>query len=68
MRAATVARARRWAPNRSTSAVGPGELAIPAIRGVGGGVIYFIDGKSELAKVWEIEFEPVDDAGGRMPG
>ena len=27
-------------------------------------MIYFIDGKSELAKVWEIEFEPVNDAGG----
>ena len=39
----------RWAPSRSSSAVGPGELEIPAIRGVGGGVIYFIDGKSELA-------------------
>ena len=25
--------------------VGPGELPIPAIRGVGGGVIYFIDGR-----------------------
>src|SRR3546814_18190066 len=34
---------------------GPGELAIPAIRGVGGGVIYFIDGS--LAEVWDIEFQ-----------
>src|SRR3546814_18266642 len=33
----------------------PGELAIPAIRGVGGGVIYFIDGS--LAEVWDIEFQ-----------
>ena len=47
---------------------GPGELAIPAIRGVGGGVIYFIDGKSELGRVWEIEFEPLGEDAGRAPG
>ena len=45
---------------------GPGELAIPAIRGVGGGVIYFLDDKSELARVWDIEFEPID--GGPQSG
>ena len=45
----------------SSSRSGPGELTIPAIRGVGGGVIYFIDDKSELASVWEIEFRPVAD-------
>ena len=42
--------------------VAEGELKIPAIRGVGGGVIYFIDDKSDLARVWDIEFVPVDDA------
>ena len=62
--AATVARARALGAEPFEQRHGPGELAIPAIRGVGGGVIYFIDGKSELAHVWEIEFEPVDDAGG----
>ena len=41
--------------------VGPGELTIPAIRGVGGGVIYFIDQSPELAKVWETEFVPAAD-------
>lgn len=39
--------------------VAPGELAIPAVRGVGGGVIYFLDDHSDLAKVWDIEFEPL---------
>ncbi|WP_338720457.1 TIM barrel protein [Devosia sp. XK-2] len=39
--------------------VAPGELTIPAVRGVGGGVIYFLDDHSDLAKVWEIEFEPL---------
>lgn len=61
--AATVARARALGAEPFEQRHGPDELAIPAIRGVGGGVIYFIDGKSELAKVWEIEFEPVADAG-----
>lgn len=39
--------------------VAPGELAIPAVRGVGGGIIYFLDDHSDLAKVWDIEFEPL---------
>ena len=47
--AATVARARALGAEPFEQRHGPGELAIPAIRGVGGGVIYFIDGKSELA-------------------
>jgi 4-hydroxyphenylpyruvate dioxygenase len=37
--------------------VGLGELDIPAIRGLGGSLIYFTDPKSELARLWEIEFE-----------
>ena len=60
--AATVARARALGAEPFAQPVGPGELSIPAIRGVSGGLIYFIDGKSELAKVWDIEFvaEPGD--------
>ncbi len=54
--AATVARARALGAEPFEQTHGPGELSIPAIRGVGGGVIYFIDGKSDLARVWEIEF------------
>ena len=34
-----------------------GELDIPAVRGVGGSLIYFLDSKSELSQVWEIEFD-----------
>lgn len=40
-------------------AVGPGELQIPAVRGLGGSLIYFIDPKSDLGRVWDIEFKPV---------
>jgi 4-hydroxyphenylpyruvate dioxygenase len=41
--------------------VGPGELEIPAIRGVGGSLIYFLDRGVELGKVWEVEFDPLAD-------
>ena len=39
--------------------VGPGELEIPAVRGMGGSLLYFLDPSSKLAKVWDVEFEPV---------
>ncbi|BCH28502.1 4-hydroxyphenylpyruvate dioxygenase [Mesorhizobium sp. L-8-10] len=59
--AATVQRARALGAEPFEQAAGPGELTIPAIRGVGGGVVYFVDGKSELAKVWDVEFTPTAD-------
>ena len=49
-------------------AVGPGELDIPSVRGVGGGLIYFLDKASDLGRVWEIEFAPTTDAGGNDAG
>ncbi|KIQ03470.1 3-keto-5-aminohexanoate cleavage protein [Agrobacterium tumefaciens] len=33
-----------------------GEASIPAIQGVGNGVIYFLDGSPALASIWENEF------------
>lgn len=39
-------------------AVGPGELEIPAVRGLGGSLVYFIDPKTDLGRVWDIEFKP----------
>ncbi len=44
-----------------TQAVVEGELQLPAIRGVGGGLIYLIDEKSPLGRFSEIDFEPVQD-------
>lgn len=35
---------------------GPGELAIPAIRGVGGSLLRFLDTKSDLRRLWDIDF------------
>jgi 4-hydroxyphenylpyruvate dioxygenase len=43
-------------------AVGPGELEVPAVRGVGGSLIYFIDPASKLGRVWDIEFDPTGEA------
>jgi 4-hydroxyphenylpyruvate dioxygenase len=59
--AATVERAKALDAEPFDQPVGPGELKIPAIRGLGGGLIHFIDEQSDLAKVWEIEFRPVTD-------
>ncbi len=59
--AATVERAKVLGAKPFEQARGPGDLSIPAIRGVGGGVIYFIDDKSELGRVWEIEFDFIDN-------
>jgi len=55
----TVARATALGTPRFSQPVGTGELDIPAIRGVGGNVVHFIDEKSDLHRVWDIEFEPV---------
>ncbi|HEX2552616.1 MAG TPA: TIM barrel protein [Microvirga sp.] len=43
--------------------VGPGELDIPAVRGLGGSLLYFVDRKSGLARLWEVDFEPVVEEG-----
>jgi 4-hydroxyphenylpyruvate dioxygenase len=37
----------------------PDELLIPAIEGVGSGVIYFLDDTPALSSVWQSEFEPI---------
>jgi 4-hydroxyphenylpyruvate dioxygenase len=57
--AETVARAKSLGTQDFTQMVGLGELDIPAVRGVGGSVIHFIDERSDLHRVWDIEFEPV---------
>ncbi|KKX27171.1 sugar phosphate isomerase/epimerase and 4-hydroxyphenylpyruvate domain-containing protein [Rhizobium sp. LC145] len=38
-----------------------GEVEIPAIRGVGGGLVYLLDDKTDLGRIWEIDFAPVED-------
>jgi 4-hydroxyphenylpyruvate dioxygenase len=55
---ATVKRAAGLLATPFQQAVHAGELQIPAIRGVGGSLIYFLDQKSELKDVWQVEFIP----------
>jgi 4-hydroxyphenylpyruvate dioxygenase len=60
--ALALARAERLLDKPFRQAVGPGELEIPAVRGLGGSLVYFIDETSELGRVWEIEFVPTGEA------
>ncbi|MDA7426708.1 bifunctional sugar phosphate isomerase/epimerase/4-hydroxyphenylpyruvate dioxygenase family protein [Thalassococcus lentus] len=55
----TVTRATMLGAPPFSQPVGTGELDIPAVKGVGGSVVHFIDEKSDLHRVWDIEFEPV---------
>ncbi|MFH1806021.1 MAG: TIM barrel protein [Pseudomonadota bacterium] len=49
--------------------VAPGEIEMPAIRGVGGSLIYFLDDQSELASIWDVEFDAATpDAGPKTSG
>jgi 4-hydroxyphenylpyruvate dioxygenase len=49
-------RAKALKTRTFTQSVGPGELEIPAIHGVGGSLLYFLD---SAGKNWDTDFEPV---------
>lgn len=53
----TIARAQALGAESFFQPVGDAELQIPAIRGVGGGLIYFLDEKRPLRDVWSHEFK-----------
>jgi 4-hydroxyphenylpyruvate dioxygenase len=55
---ATFARAQRLGGQPFRQPVLPGELEIPAVRGLGGSLVYFVDPKSALGRWWEIDFVP----------
>ena len=61
--AATFQRATLLLDAPFRQAVGPGELDIPAVRGVGGSLVYFLDSTSELGRVWDIEFDDTGETG-----
>ena len=63
----TVARATALGTSAFVQKVGTHELNIPAIKGVGGAVMHFIDEKSDLHRVWDIEFHPVSKARAAQP-
>jgi 4-hydroxyphenylpyruvate dioxygenase len=60
---ATLDRAERLLDRPFRQAVGSGELEIPAVRGVGGGLLYFVDSKSNLANFWDVDFNAVSADG-----
>jgi 4-hydroxyphenylpyruvate dioxygenase len=55
----TALRAKTFGANDFSQQRGPGELPIPAVRGVGGSVLHFLDRKTELSTVWSTEFRPL---------
>lgn len=52
----TLDRAQNLLEQPFRQAVGPGELEIPAVRGLGGSLVYFTDAGSELGRVWDVDF------------
>ena len=60
--AATLARATALLDVPHRGAIGPGELDIPAIRGLGGSLIYFVDESSALSRWAEVDFVATNDA------
>lgn len=52
----TLERAKALGVEAFAQPLGPGELDIPAVRGLSGSVLHFIDESSGLARVWEQEF------------
>ena len=51
----------RSAPSRIAAASGPMELNIPAIVGIGGSLIYFVDRYGDRS-IYDVDFKPVDTA------
>ncbi|MFV0292731.1 MAG: bifunctional sugar phosphate isomerase/epimerase/4-hydroxyphenylpyruvate dioxygenase family protein [Paracoccus sp. (in: a-proteobacteria)] len=63
----TMSRAKALGANVFSQRHGSSELDIPAVRGVGGSVLHFLDHKSGLDQVWNKEFRPLasrDDGAG----
>jgi 4-hydroxyphenylpyruvate dioxygenase len=54
---AVTARAGALGTEPFSQPIGPGELNIPAIRGLSGSVLHFIDDTNGLADVWDVEFD-----------
>ncbi len=58
----TMARAKALGVPLFRQQIGDGEMALPAIQAVGGGVMHFLDETSGHTDVWEKEFKPVQDS------
>ncbi len=58
---AMVDRARRYGCERFDNQAGPGELNIPAVRGVGDSLVYLLDSNTRY-HFYDIDFVPIDEA------
>lgn len=56
---ATLDRAQKLLDRPFRQAVGPRELDVPAVRGLGGSLVYFVDKVSALGKLWRIDFDAI---------
>lgn len=63
----TVARARGLKIAAFEQPVGEGEMQIPAIRGVGGALIYFTQPKGDLGHIWDTDFIATEANAGDGP-
>ena len=52
----TLDRAQKLRDTPFRQPAGPGELEIPAVRGLGGSLLYFVDPATELGRLWDIDF------------
>ncbi|MBX4999397.1 bifunctional sugar phosphate isomerase/epimerase/4-hydroxyphenylpyruvate dioxygenase family protein [Rhizobium lentis] len=64
---AALQRAIALGAERFVQTLDAGEIEMPAVRGVGGGVLYFLDRKTDLGRIWEIEFDAIDDGAAPQP-
>ena len=60
---ATIARATALLDTPHRGAVGPGELDIPAVRGLGGSLVYFVDDSSALGRWSDVDFVATGEVG-----
>ena len=58
----TVARATALGAEAFSQPLVPGQLDIPAIRGLGGSILHFLDDSDALRDVWKVEFTVDEDA------
>jgi 4-hydroxyphenylpyruvate dioxygenase len=61
--ATMMSRAEVFQATTFRQSVGPGEMTIPAIRGVGGSLLYFLEPGSSN---WDVDFVPVASEGGAV--
>jgi 4-hydroxyphenylpyruvate dioxygenase len=56
----TVDRAIKLLDQPFQQPVGPGEMNIPAVRGLGGSLLYFVDHKTGLDRLWDVDFQSTE--------